>query len=134
MRGLHLLIELAQRTTDERFAELARANRAKAEVEAALTAHEENLVVEGRFLAADPTMMAGFDAWSRRAVRTRSLLRSRETDLDRDESAARDALRSAFIDLKRLEIARDDEDRANRRAAARRADIQASEIYALAQI
>ena len=133
MRGFQLLIELAQRGTDECRGSLAHISLAKADAEAALLKHVQRVDNESRIASDDPAMMAALGAWSNHATRTRASLRTRQAELDRDESNARDALRSAFLDLKRLETARDTATRQERIAALRRADGEADEQFASAR-
>jgi hypothetical protein len=133
MRGFHLLVELARRATDECQGSLAHISRAKADADAALTLHEERIARESRIATDDLAIIGSLDAWSNHTAQTRALLRKRQAELDRSESAARDALRSAFADLKRLETARDTATRLERIAALRRADGEAEEQYASAR-
>jgi len=133
MRGLHLLIELSRRTADERRGILGQASLAKADADAALALHEDGIANESRIAANDPAIMATLGAWSNHAVRERAILRARHAESERAEGDAREALRSAFIDLKRLEMARDTIVRQERVGAMRRADRQAEETYAFAR-
>jgi hypothetical protein len=133
MRGFHLLVELAQRATDECRGSLADISLAKADADAALTRHEERIAGESRIAADDLALIGSLDAWSTHAAQTRAMLRKRKAELDRGESAARDALRAAFADLKRLETARDTATRLERIAALRRADGEAEEQYVSAR-
>ncbi len=133
MRGLHLLIELARRTADEQRGNLGQISIARTDAETALTLHEERIADEGRVAANDPAIMVTLGAWSNNAARLRAQLRARHAELDRSEVAARDALRMAFADLKRLEMARDSAARRQRTIANRRADNLADERYASAR-
>ena len=129
MRGLHLLIELARREADERRSQLAEISFAKADTEAALVAHRDGIASEGRVAFDDPAILATLGPWCRHAVRARANLLARNRELARGETAARDALQSAFIDLKRLEIAQREAVRRGQVAAMRRAEIRADELY-----
>jgi hypothetical protein len=133
MRGVQLLVELAQRATDECRGSLAHISLAKADADAALILHEERVARESRIAAEDPAIIGSLDAWSNHTAQTRALLRNRKTELDRSESAGRDALRAAFADLKRLETARDAAKRLERIAAMRRADGEAEDQYVSAR-
>ncbi len=132
-RGLHLLIELAKRTADEHRGSLGRISAAKAEAEAALAAHEQGLESESRIATDDPAVMATLSGWTSHTARARSDLRVRKIELDRTETAARDALRSAFMDLKRLEMARDTAARQDRMAALRRDQSLSEERFSFAR-
>jgi hypothetical protein len=133
VRGFNLLIELARRTTDEHRGNLGRIALAKADAEAALVAHAEAVANESRIVTDDPVAMLTLGAWSNHAARARIALTARQAELDRNESAARDALRSAFVDLKRLEMARDTAAQQDRIIAQRREDSRADELYASAR-
>lgn len=128
-RGLHLLVELARRTADEHRGSLGQISLAKADAEAALAAHEQEAQSESRIATHDPAVMATLAGWFGHAVRTRSVLRTRNAELDQSESAARDALRSAYVDLKRLEMARDNAARQERTVALQRDENRAEEQY-----
>ncbi|MBV9826097.1 MAG: hypothetical protein JO001_10540 [Alphaproteobacteria bacterium] len=130
MRGLGLLIELARRQADERRASLALIGRAKADVDAACAAHDQREREEAAIAINDPAVLVTRDAWSRNDARTRATLHSRSAELARLESGARDALRAAFADMKRLEVARDAGLRQERTQAMRRADMLAAEAFA----
>jgi len=134
MRGLHLLIELARRETDERQGRLGQLCQATAEADAALTVHEQGVADESRIAANDPAVMATLGAWSVHVARMRRCLQQRHAELYQDEAAARDALRSSFVDLKRLEMARDNAAHEARIAAMRRAEQQAQELYAVSLV
>jgi hypothetical protein len=133
MRGLRLLVRLAQRKTDECRGSLVEASLAKADADAALVAHHNGIASEGRVAVYDPAMLATLGAWCRHAARAHAQLQARKNELDHSEAAARDALRSAFIDLKRLEMAQEAAVRRERTTAIRRVEIRADEPYASAR-
>jgi len=130
VRGLHLLIELARRTTDERRGSLGHIAIAKAIADAALAVHEETVAKESTIATNDSALMVTLREWSNHTSRARAALKARRAELVQDESIARDALQSAFVDLKRLEIARDSAARQQRIVASRSADNQADEQFA----
>jgi hypothetical protein len=130
MRGLKLLIELAKRSTDECSAELGQAGRAAADASAQIAAHDRSVEVERQVPLDDPAIYATLGAWSRHVGTHRSELESQRSDLELIEMAARDKLRDALSDRKRLEHALDAEERAGRVAKLRRTDEQANEIFA----
>lgn len=127
MRGLPLLIQLAQRATDEQCSELGRVAAEREAAEAALTSHAAGMEREMEVAADDPVAMMALASWRTHAVRVRTGLAQHEAETARREDDARDALRSAFVDLKRLEMAKDAAARAARIAAMRRADLRAEE-------
>jgi len=106
-RGIHLLIQLAQRQMDERRVELQHAASACAESDAAIVDHEQRVANEARSAATDTATLITLGAWTRHASNVRSDLRARHAELRGDEAAARDHLRDAFVDLKRLELVQD---------------------------
>jgi hypothetical protein len=133
MRGLNLLVEMARRTIDERRASLGEISRTKAECDQALTdliTSQQNEIQIGTI---DPAVLVTLDAWAQAMARRRAGLRQRNAELDQKEAAAREALRSAFLDMKRLEIVHDTVELRERTSDRRRADIQAQEAFTTAQ-
>ena len=130
MRGLHLLIELARRTTDERRGVLGEASLARAETYAEIVAHEDAVERETSLTVMEPATLAAVSDWSRHAARKRSMLLERHADQDRVEAAARDALRTAFVDQKRLEKVHETVDREEKTTARKRAEVRASDLHA----
>jgi len=133
MRSLDVLIQLAQREADMRRGLLAEAALAKTDADAALIDYDTYFAGEMRLGADDPVVMASAGAWAGHARRARIALDARRRGAERDESAARDDLRSAFIDLKRLEVARDHDIRRERKAARMQAAMRAEEAYLLSR-
>jgi hypothetical protein len=131
MRGLAVLTKLARREADERQGELGRASRATADAEAALLSHSQAIANELGLVANDPTAAAAAGAWVHHARRMRDTLEAQRAEAARQEDTARDALRSAFADFKRLDIANDEAERQSRVVATRRASLRAEEAYAL---
>ncbi len=127
MAAIELLIQLAQRTTDERSSDLGTIGRACAEADAALAAHENGVAAEGNLADHDLDALAAFGRWAVHAARNGATLQHRRAELDRTEANARDALREAFAQTKRLELARAAELRGAQRSWLRQADIRADE-------
>ena len=134
MRGIATLVELARRDADERRAALARIGDAKANADAARAMHEKQQLSEANMATNDPAILATVDAWSHHTRRVGQALSARCAELGRQEEVARDALRLAFVGMKRLQIARDNGFERERLAALRRADIRASEAFALVHL
>jgi hypothetical protein len=134
MRSVDLLIRLAQRTTDERQLDLGSVGRAHDEAEAKLAAHDRNLAAESGVAASHVDGLAAFGDWVPHAARSRATLQHRSAELDRAETAARDALREAYAATKRLELARDATLRQARRTWTRRADLRADEQATIRQM
>ena len=127
MAGLGLLIRIARQAIDEKRVDLGHIGRARAEADAELAAHEQGLAAESGIASTSPELMADFSAWVARTAYHSARLKQRCSDLARIEDAAQDALREAFTDMKRLELARDSTARDEQREASRRADAQADE-------
>lgn len=133
MRGLKLLAELARRETDERCATLNQIGTAKANADAAYARHEQKFSDESRIALDDPAMLVTRDAWSRHDERVGKALCARTADLARHEANAREALRTAFADMKRIESARDTSIMNEQTLAARRTELMATEAFAAAR-
>jgi hypothetical protein len=127
MRGLPLLVRLAQQGADERQGDLSQIARASADASAALEHHDVASAEEANRALADPAALAALVTWTPHAARGRATLQQRAAELDRSELAAREALREAIARTKRLELALEAIQVANRRTAMRRADQQADE-------
>lgn len=130
MKGLDVLIRLARHATDERSADLGRAGSQVDLSARTIAMHEDAVARELRVAAHDASMAVASRHWAPHAARRRLDLGARHQDLIRHESEARDALRSAYLGLKRLELAREAQDRATRRLTARRAEQRIEEAYA----
>jgi hypothetical protein len=129
MRGLHLLIELARRTTDERRGDLGQASQACASTYAEIVAHEDAFEREVSLGVSEPAILVASGAWSRHAARTRTILTERHIEQSQREQAARDALRSAFLDQKRLEKVHETVDQGERLSARKRAESRAADLH-----
>jgi hypothetical protein len=127
MAAIELLIQLAQRTTDERSSDLGTIGRACAEADAALAAHEHGMAAEGSIADGDLEALAAFGQWAVHAARNGARLQDRRAELGRTEATAREALREAFAQTKRLELAREAELADAQRSWLRAADTQAAE-------
>jgi hypothetical protein len=127
MSGLKLLVRLSRRTVEERQVALAQISQAHAEAMAAVQAHEDGVVAKSRLAANDIDALAAFAGWAASASRRGDALRQRRGDLARSEFAAQGALRDAFIDLKRLELALDAALETAAAATQKRADAAADE-------
>lgn len=134
MQALPLLIRLARRATDEKQSELGRLTAAQAAAQAQVQAHDAAAVRESEAAHQDLTALAAYASWSGQAARQRARLIAHQTELERFESAARDALRSAFADQKRLELVRETRLRESRLDANRKAEVVAEEQQILARV
>jgi prefoldin subunit 5 len=127
MKGVAQIIRLAQHELEERRSDLGSINRAQMETETAIGALDETVTRESGIAMADPAAIASFGAWAGQAAQGRSRLQSRFEELDASAHAARDSLREAAAQMRRLEIALDTERAKARRLSARRADVRADE-------
>lgn len=130
MKGLNVLIRLARHATDERSADLGRVGMRIDSSVRAIASHDDQVVHELHVAANDPLLATASGHWSRHASRQRLALVARHEDLIQQEEEARDALRSAYLGLKRLELARETRDRESRRLTTRRAERHVEETYA----
>lgn len=134
MNQLHLLLRLTRQTVDERQADLGNVCRLRQQAETALMAHESRVAEEARFALGSPDTMAAFAGWAAHAARRGAELKTRHAEIDRLETAARDALRDAAADAKRVELAHDTAQRQARKAEVRQADLLADEQQILQRL
>jgi hypothetical protein len=127
MKGVALLLRLAQYELEERRSDLGFINQAKVQTETAIGELDATVTREANIALADPASIAVFGAWSGQAAKGRSQLRTRSEELDVSADAARDNLRESAAQLRRLEIVLETTRAKARRAAARQADAQADE-------
>jgi hypothetical protein len=127
MRSLPLLVRLARQSADERRGDLGQIARATADASAALDDHDATAANEASRALADPDALAALVNWTPRAARNSARLRHRVTELERSKTAAREALREAVAGTRRLELAMESIQTANRRSALRRANQLADE-------
>lgn len=127
MRGLTTLVRLAQFEVDEQRSDLGRIVRARADAEAALGTHDAEAAREASISMADVRDFAAFSAWARHAARTRAKLQQRFAELDRTETAARESLRDAVAQMKRLQTVEDTAQAAARQIGVNRAQTRAEE-------
>jgi hypothetical protein len=127
MKGVALLLRLAQYELEERRSDLGFINQAQTQTEAAIGELDATVTRETNVALADPAAIAAFGTWSGQAAKDRTQLRLRSDELEVSADAARDNLRESAAQLRRLEIVLETEGAKARRAAARQADAQADE-------
>ena len=127
MKGVALLLRLAQYELEERRSDLGFINQAQMQTETAIGELDATVTREANIALADPAAVAAFGAWAGHAARDRAQLRNRSEELGISAAAARDKLRESATQLRRLEIVADTERGKARRAAARQADARADE-------
>jgi hypothetical protein len=127
MKGVALLLRLAQYELEERRSDLGFINQAQIQTEAAIGELDATMTREVSIALADPAALAVFGAWAGQAAKGRILLRNRCEELDLSAHAARDNLLESAAQLRRLEIVLETEQAKARRAAARQADARADE-------
>jgi len=122
LQSLGSLVKLARRGVDERRAELSRIEQALAEAAQLVAGHDARAAAEMEAARQDLAAMTAYPAWSAQAMRQREQLELRCQQLETAGEAAREALREAFAELKRLELAQQAAERDARRAALCRAE------------
>jgi hypothetical protein len=127
MKGVALLLRLAQYELEERRSDLGFINQAQVETETAIGELDAAVTREANIALADPAAIAVFGAWAGQAAKGRTQLRNRCEELDISAHAARDNLRESAAQLRRLEIVLETQQAKARRAAARQADARADE-------
>jgi hypothetical protein len=127
MKGVALLLRMAQYELEERRSDLGSINQAQIQTETAIGELDAKVTHEANIALADPAAIATFGAWSGLAAKGRTQLRNRSEELDVDAHAARDNLRDSAAQLRRLEIVLETERTKARRAAAQRAGARADE-------
>jgi hypothetical protein len=131
MKGLPILIRLARREADSHRTALAEAERQTGLAEAHLAEHDSQVAAEAALARGQPEEMAAWAGWARASQRRRHGLAHAVTLLRGQEDAAREALRKAFTETKRLEIAQDLAAGAARTLAAKQAERAAEDTELL---
>ncbi|MGD0432311.1 MAG: hypothetical protein ABSA58_14595 [Acetobacteraceae bacterium] len=127
MRGVSMLVRLAQQDLEERRSDLGCLNRAREDTETEIGAHDAAVTTEATIAMADPASLAMFSAWASQSARGRARLQDRFAELDAGASAARDSLRDAAAQVRRLEIVVETVSAKARRVSVRQADAKADE-------
>jgi hypothetical protein len=127
MKGVALLLRLAQYELEDRRSDLGLINQAQIRTETAIGELDATVTREANIALADPAAIAAFGAWSVLAAKGRTQLRNRFEELDITAHAARDNLRESAAQLRRLEIVLEAERATARRAATQQADARADE-------
>ena len=127
MRGVTTLIRLAQFEVDEQRSDLGRIVQARADAEAALDTHDATAEREANVPLSDARDLAAFSAWMRQATRARAKLKQRFSELDSTENAARESLRDAIAQVKRLQTVMETAQSAARRVGLHHAQTRADE-------
>ena len=127
MRGVSMLVRLAQHDLEERRSDLGCISRARADTESEIGAHDETLTTEATIAMADPASLASFSAWASQSARGRARLQNRFAELDAGASAAQESLRDAAAQVRRLELVVETVGAKARRLSVRQADAKADE-------
>jgi len=127
MKGVALLLRMAQYELEERRSDLGSINQAQIQTETAIGELDAKVTHEANVALADPAAIATFGAWSGLAAKGRAQLRNRFEELDLSAHAARDNLRESAAQLRRLEILVKTQQTKARRIALRQADARADE-------
>lgn len=127
MKGVALLLRLAQYELEERRADLGFINQAQMQAETAIGDLDATVIREANIALADPEAVAAFGIWAGRAAKGRTQLRNRFEELDISAHVAHDNLRELAAQLRRLELMLETERTKARRAATRQAETRADE-------
>jgi hypothetical protein len=127
MRGLATLIRLSRRQADEKRIALAEAERQTLLGTEALAKHDAVAKRETEQARGQAEDMALWTQWAQVNTRQRHQLAWAVGQLQRQEAAARDALRDNFAEIKRLEIALDAAEATARRDAQRKKEQEAED-------
>jgi hypothetical protein len=127
MRGVPTLIRLARQEVDERRSDLVRIAAARASAAEALDTHDAEAAREAAVSMTSALELAAFSAWARQATRARARLQQRFAELGRSEATARESLRDAIAQMKRLDIVLESAEAARREIATQRAGMRADE-------
>jgi hypothetical protein len=127
MRGLSLLIRMAQHDLEERRSDLGCISRARSETGTAISELDEAVASESDIAMSDPVGMATFSVWARQSAQGRARLRDRFDELDMSAHAARESLRETVAHMRRLELALETVQAKARRLSGRQADARADE-------
>lgn len=127
MKGVPLLLRMAQSELKERRSDLGFINRAQSETETAIAAHDATVMRETRIALDDPAAIPAFGRWSGHAAGNRTKLQSRYQDLETSAHTTRERVRDAVAQVRRLEIVLDTQRAKARRLAARRAEARTDE-------
>lgn len=127
MKGLALLMRLAQYELEERRSDLGSINRTRAETETALGRHDDTVVREAAIAMADPASIAAFGVWAGQAARGRTTLQNRRDELEANAHAAHGRVHDAAVHKRRLEIVLDERHEQVRRRTAKNAEAKADE-------
>jgi hypothetical protein len=127
MKGVSLLLRLAQYELEERRSDLGFINQAQMQTETAIGDLDTTVTHEANIALADAEAIAAFGVWAGQTARGRAQLRQRFEELDISAHAARDNLRESAAQLRRLELLLETDRVKARRAAARHAETRADE-------
>jgi hypothetical protein len=127
MKGVALLLRIAQYELEERRSDLGSINQAQIQTETAMGELDAKVTHESNVALADPAAIATFGAWSVLAAKGRAQLRNQFEELDVSAHAARDNLRESAAQLRRLEIVLETQRAKASRAATQRADARTDE-------
>jgi hypothetical protein len=127
MRGLATLIRLSRRQADEKRVALAEAERQTLLGTEALAKHDTVARQETEQARGQAEDMALWTQWAQVHTRQRRQLAWAVGQLQKQEAAARDALRDNFAEIKRLEIALETAEKAAMRKAQRKKEQEAED-------
>lgn len=127
MRGLATLIRLCRRQADEQRVAVAEAERQTLLGTEALARHDATAHQETEHARGQAEDMALWTTWAHIHARQRRQLAWAVGQLQQQEAVARDALREKFAEVKRLEIALETAEAAEKRKAQRKKEQEAED-------
>ena len=127
MKGLPILLRLAQRSSEERCAVLSQSQQERLSAEAELAAYDRAVAAEDAAASVQIAAMGDWSAWMTAAARRRQDLTTGLALLEAREAEAREAVREALADTRRLELALEQITQTERRMALRREQQAAEE-------
>ena len=122
-----ILLRLAQRSSEERCAVLSRSQQDRLNAEAELAAYDRAVAAEDATASVQIAAMGDWATWMTAAARRRQDLTTGLARLEAREAEAREAVREALADTRRLELALEQITQTERRMALRREQQAAEE-------
>jgi hypothetical protein len=127
MRGISLLVRLAQHELEQRRTDLTLVIRAKSQTEADIATLEATGSLEAGIAHTDQSVLGGYGAWARQAARSRGRLSQRSAELETAACVAREQTRQSAIQARRFELALDAIRASTKRIAMKKTDAKADE-------
>jgi hypothetical protein len=127
MRGMALLVRLAQHRLEQRRADLNLVMLAKSQTEADIGTLEATRSSESGIAHGDQSVLGEYGAWARQAAHRRGRLGQRVAELESTAGVAREQVRESAIEARRFELALDAMSSTTKRVAQKKAEARADE-------